>query len=58
MTLIIILLVVFAVVALMVVLGERFGKPMEAEQQAKFSKIAGIACFILIISLIIKEIMS
>lgn len=55
MTLIVILLVVFAAVALMVILGERFGKPMEQEQQSKLSKIAAIACFILIISLVVKE---
>ncbi|WP_426358315.1 hypothetical protein ACPUVO_18085 [Pseudocolwellia sp. HL-MZ19] len=55
MALLIILAVIFAVVGLMVVLGERFGKPMEQKQQAKLSKIAGIACFILIISLIVKQ---
>ncbi|MDO7086348.1 hypothetical protein WNY51_07975 [Pseudocolwellia sp. AS88] len=55
MALLIILAVIFAAVALMVVLGERFGKPMEQEQQAKLSKIAGIACFVLIIAVIIKQ---
>jgi len=55
MTLIIILLVIFAVVALMVILGERYAKPMEPEQQAKLSKIAMFACFLLIIGVIIRE---
>ncbi len=55
MALLIILAVIFAAVALMVVFGERFGKPMEQEQQAKLSKIAGIACFVLIIAVIIKQ---
>jgi hypothetical protein len=55
MVLLIILAVIFAAVGLMVVLGERFGKPIEQKQQAKLSKIAGIACFILIISLIVKQ---
>lgn len=56
MTLLVILLAVFAGIALMVILGERFGKPMEQGQQAKLSKIATIACFVLIISFIIREV--
>ena len=55
MTLLIILAVIFVAIGLMVFLGERFAKPMDQQQQAKLSKIAGIACFILIISLIIKQ---
>ena len=57
MTLLIILLAVFACVALMVYLGERFGKPMDNEQQAKYSKILPILVFILLIGAVIKEFM-
>lgn len=57
MTLLIILACVFAVVALMVVLGERFGKPMSEEQQAKFSKTTWILVFIILLAAIVKEIM-
>jgi amino acid permease len=56
MTLLIILASVFAVVALMVVVGERFGKPMSDEQQAKFSKITWVLVFILLLAAIVKEI--
>jgi len=38
MTLLIILACVFLAVFLMVVLGERFGKPMSDEQQGKYKK--------------------
>ncbi len=55
MTLLIILGVVFACVALMVVLGEKFGKPMSSEQQSKFSKISMFLCGALIIGAIIKQ---
>jgi amino acid permease len=55
MTLLIILACVFAVVALMVVLGERFGKPMSDAQQAKFSKISWILVFIILLAALIKE---
>ncbi len=54
MTLIIILACVFLAVALMVVLGERFGKPMTDEQQGKFGKITRILVFVLIIAAIFK----
>jgi len=54
MTLIIILTCVFLAVALMVVLGERFGKPMTDEQQGKFGKITRILVFVLIIAAILK----
>jgi len=57
MTLLIILLVVFSCVALMVYFGERFGKPMDNEQQAKYSKILPILVFILLIGAVIKEFM-
>jgi amino acid permease len=55
MTLLIILACVFAVVTLMVVLGERFGKPMSDAQQAKFSKISWILVFIILLAALIKE---
>jgi hypothetical protein len=54
MTLIIILTCVFLAVGLMVVLGERFGKPMTDEQQGNFGKIIPILVFVLIIAAIIK----
>lgn len=54
MTLIIILACVFLAVALMVILGERFGKPMTDEQQGKFGKITQILVFVLIIAAIFK----
>lgn len=57
MTLLIILACVFAVVALMVVLGERFGQPMSKEQQAKFSKISWVLVFILLLAVIVKEVL-
>ena len=54
MTLFIILGVLFAVLALVVVLTERYGKPQTQEQQAKLSKIAIILVFVLLLSGIIK----
>lgn len=54
MTLIIILACVFLAVALMVLLGERFGKPMTEEQQGKFGKITRILVFVLIVAAIFK----
>ena len=55
MTLLIILVSVFAVVALMVVLGERFGTQTNDEQQAKFSKITWILVFIILLSALVNE---
>ena len=57
MTLLIILIAVFAGVALMVVIGQRFGKPMEVEQQAKYSKVIWILVFVMLVSALIKEMM-
>lgn len=54
MVLVIILAVVLGGVALMVIFGEKYGKPMEAEQQNKYSKIISILVFALIIGSIIK----
>lgn len=55
MVLLTILLCVFGAVALMVVLGQRFGKPMEVEQQQKYSKILWVVVFIAIVGAIIRE---
>jgi predicted permease len=57
MALLIILLLVFAGVALMVFFGERYSKPLENEQQAKYSKIIMILVFVLLIAGIIKSMM-
>jgi len=54
MTLLMILLAVFVGIALMVILGERFGKPMSDEEQAKYSKIIPILVFVLLIGSLIK----
>ncbi|WP_440876610.1 hypothetical protein [Thalassotalea sp. PLHSN55] len=54
MTLLIILLSVFAGVALMVILSERFGTPMDNQQQSKYAKITRILVFVLLITAIIK----
>jgi len=54
MALLIILGLVFAAVALMVVLGEKFGKPMEAEEQTKLAKFARILGFLLLAIALIK----
>ncbi|GHF81523.1 hypothetical protein GCM10017161_06200 [Thalassotalea marina] len=54
MTLLIILGLVFAGVALMVFFGERYGKPMDVEQQAKYSKWIRILVFALIFAALLK----
>ena len=54
MTLLINLAVVFAAVALMVILGERFGKPMSEQQQAKFGKTTWILVFAILVAAIVK----
>ena len=53
MTLIIILLAVFAGIALMVIIGERFAKPMTNEEESKYSKIIPILVFVLIVELFV-----
>jgi len=55
MTLLIILFCVFSAVALMVILGQRFGKPMVVEQQQKYAKILWVVVFIAIIAAIIRQ---
>lgn len=57
MTLLIILACVFGGVALMVVLGEKFGKPLDKEEQGKYSKIIIVLVFILLIASLIKGMM-
>lgn len=57
MTLLIILGLVFLAVALMVIVGEKFAKPMSAEDQAKFSKFVPILVFFLIIAALVKGLM-
>jgi hypothetical protein len=57
MTLFVILGLVFLVVALMVVLGEKFGKPMEPEEHAKYAKWTRILVFVLLISALLKSLM-
>ncbi len=55
MTLLIILACVFGVVALMVILGERFGKPMSDKQQEKFSKTTWILVLFILLASIVRE---
>jgi len=57
MTLFVILGLVFLVVALMVILGEKFGKPMEPEEQAKYAKWIRILVFSLLIIALVKSVM-
>ena len=57
MTLIIILVCVFGAVALMVILGERFGSPIDEEQQGKYSKILVVLVFVALIGGIIKALL-
>ena len=56
MTLLIILGLVFSVLAVMVVLAEKFGKPMEAEEQTNFAKIFRILIIVLVAVVFIKGI--
>lgn len=54
MNVLIILAVLFLALALMVILLERFAKPISEEQQAKYSKILPILVFIMLILALIK----
>ncbi|MDP7592279.1 MAG: hypothetical protein QF552_06175 [Litorilituus sp.] len=56
MTLLIILACVFGAVAIMLVLGERYGKPMSSEQQTKFSKISWVLVFVILLAAIVREV--
>ena len=57
MILLYILLAVFVGVFLMVVIGQKFGKPMTSEEQSKYAKITPILVFILIIGAIVRELL-
>jgi len=57
MTLLYILFAVFVGVALMVIIGQKFGKPMSSEEQSKYAKITPILVFILIIGAIVRELL-
>ncbi len=56
MTILIILGMLFLALVLMVVLGERFAKPIDQQQQAKYSKILPILVFIMLIAALIKAV--
>ncbi|MEL0659405.1 hypothetical protein V6255_09670 [Psychromonas arctica] len=56
MTILIILGMLFLALVLMVVLGERFAKPIDQQQQAKYSKILPILVFIMLIVALIKAV--
>ncbi len=56
MTLLIILACVFGAVVIMLVLGERYGKPMSSEQQTKFSKISWVLVFVILLAAIVREV--
>jgi hypothetical protein len=47
---------VFFAVFLMVILGEKFAKPMSDKQQKTYAKIIPILVFVLLISAILKAI--
>lgn len=47
--------VLFLAVMLMVVLVERFAKPADEQQLAKYSKIVPILVFIMLFAMLIKE---
>ncbi len=54
MTLLIILAVVFGGVALMVIFGEKYGKPLEPQTQQKYSKILMVVVFLALFLALIK----
>ena len=54
MTLLVILGLVFAVVVLMVVIGEKFAKPLPEKDQSKYSKWIQVLVFILLIVAVVK----
>ena len=56
MNVLIILAVLFLAIALMVILVERFAKPVDEQQQAKYSKILPILVFIMLFIALIKMI--
>jgi hypothetical protein len=56
MNVLIILAVLFSAVALMVILVEHFAKPVDEQQQAKYSKLLPILVFIMLVIALIKAI--
>ncbi|WP_166738838.1 hypothetical protein [Psychromonas algarum] len=57
MSMLIILGTLFLALVLMVVLVERFAKPTDEKQQAKYSKILPILVFVMLIAALIKQLM-
>lgn len=55
MNVLIILAVLFLAITLMVILVERFAKPADEQQLAKYSKIVPILVFIMLFAMLIKE---
>ncbi|WP_448213900.1 hypothetical protein [Colwellia sp. MEBiC06753] len=55
MTLLVILAFVFIGVALMVIFGEKFGKPLEVGEQRKYSKILMLLVFASLFIALIKN---
>jgi len=51
-----ILIALFSALTLLVVLVERYAKPMSAKKQAKYSKILPILIFVMLITALIKQI--
>ena len=58
MTLLIILALVFGGVALMVILGEKYGKPLEQKEQSKYSKIIIVLVFVSLFIAFFKQLMA
>lgn len=54
MTILIILGSLLLALILMVVLGERFAKPIDEQQQAKYNKVIPILVFVMLIVALIK----
>lgn len=54
MTLLIILGLVFGAVALMVIFGEKYAKPIDVEQQVKYAKIIRILVFIALFGALLR----
>ncbi|AMO55270.1 hypothetical protein [Endozoicomonas montiporae] len=55
MNLLTILMLLFATLAVIVMVTEKYGKPMDNEKQAKWSKIIMVLVFALILIRILKE---
>ncbi|WP_371377088.1 hypothetical protein [Thalassotalea aquiviva] len=54
MTLFWILILVFLGVMVMVVVGEKYGKPLAVKEQQKYSKVIIVLVFVVLISALIK----